>query len=86
MQVVGEEDLVAERLPESLLDFHRRVADQAAAHLSLLGDNTFRTPWLAAKLLSKDRIIARDATCSLANDLATTRPSNRTSFEEHMIS
>ena len=50
LQVVGEQDLVAEYLPEAL-DSHRSVTDQAAAHLHLLGDNTFRTPWLAAKLL-----------------------------------
>ena len=52
LQVVGEQDLVAEYLPEAL-DFHRSVTDQAAAHLHLLGDNTFRTSWLTAKLLSK---------------------------------
>ena len=51
LQVVGEEDLVAER-PQVTLDFHRSVSDQAVAHLSLLHDNTFRTPWLAAKLVS----------------------------------
>ena len=85
LQVVGEQDLVAERLHESL-EFHRTVSDQAAAHLGLLADNTFRTPWLAAKTLSKDRIIARDAACSLVKHLATTRPSNRTSFEEHLFS
>ena len=50
LQVVGEQDLVAERL-ESALAFHRSVSDHAAAHLNLLLDSTFRTPWLAAKLL-----------------------------------
>ena len=54
LQVLGDEELIAERLPESL-DFHRIVSDQAAAHLHLLADNTFRTPWMAAKLLSKDK-------------------------------
>ena len=58
LQATGEQDLVTERLPESL-EFHRLVSDQAAAHLNLLADNTFRTPWLAAKLLSKDKNIAR---------------------------
>ena len=43
LQVVGEEDLVAERL-QVALDFHRSVSDQAAAHLNLLHDSTFRTP------------------------------------------
>ena len=84
LQVVGEEDLVAGYLPEAL-GLHRGVTDQAAAHLHLLGDNTFRTPWLAAKLLSKDKLLARDAACALAKHLATTRPGNRTSFEEHLI-
>ena len=84
LQVVGEEALVAERLQESL-DFHRTVTDQAAAHLHLLADNTFRTPWLAAKLLSKDKDVARDAACSLVKHLSTTRPLNRTSFEKHVF-
>ena len=43
LQVVGEEDLVAERLHVAL-DFHRSVSDQAVAHLNLLHDNTFRKP------------------------------------------
>ena len=85
LQVVGEEDLVAGYLPESL-DFHRSVSDQAAAHLNLLGDNTFRTPWLAAKLLSKDKILARDSASALVRHLATTKPGNRTTFEERLIS
>ena len=77
LQVVGEEDLVAGYLPESL-DFHRSVSDSAAAHLNLLGDNTYRTPWLAAKLLSKDKILARDSAIALVRHLTTTRPGNRT--------
>ena len=44
LQVVGEEDLVAERL-QVALDFHRSVSDQAVAHLNLLYDNTVRAPW-----------------------------------------
>ena len=58
LQVVGEQNLVAERLQEAL-DFHRSVSDQSAAHLNLLNDNTFRAPWLAAKLLSKDKALAQ---------------------------
>ena len=85
LQVVGEEDLVADRLVESL-DFHRLVSDRAAAHLNLLSDNTFRTPWLAAKILSTDPTSAREAARSLVKHLVTTRPSNRTSFEEHLVS
>jgi len=84
LQVVGEQDLVAERLPESL-EFHRRLSDQAAAHLNLLADNTFRTPWLAAKILSKDRHQAKEAAETLVRHLASTRPGNRTSFEEHLF-
>ena len=84
LQVVQEQDLVAEHLPESL-DFHRNVTDQASAHLHLLADNTFRTPWLAAKLLSKDKTMAHDAASSLVKHLASTRPNNRTPFEEHLF-
>ena len=85
LQVVGKEDLVAGYLPEAL-DFHRGVTDQAAAHLHLLGDNTFRTPWLAAKLLSTDRILAKESASALVKHLATTKPGNRTAFEERLIS
>ena len=52
LQVMGEERLVGEKL-QVALDFHLLVSNQAAAHLHLLFDNTYRTPWLAAKLLSK---------------------------------
>ena len=84
LQVVGEEAEVAARLPEAL-DFHRSVTDQAAAHLNLLADNTFRTPWMAAKLLSEDPALARDSARSLVKHLATARPSNRTAFEQHLF-
>ena len=84
LQVVGEPGLVAERLQDAL-DFHRAVADQAAAHLALVGDNTFRTPWMAAKLLSRDKNLARAAAKELAKHLATTRPGNRTTFEAHVF-
>ena len=83
-QVVGDEDLVGERM-EDALDFHRRVSDQAAAHLHLLFDNTYRTPWLAAKLLSKDPAVAKSAAATLLKHLVTTKPGNRTSFEDHLV-
>ena len=84
LQVMGEERLVGEKLQEAL-DFHRLVSDQAAAHLNLVSDNTYRTPWLAAKLLSKDKALAQDSAALLVKHLATTRPSNRTSFEKHLF-
>ena len=84
LQVVGQSDLVAERL-QGALDFHRRDSGQASAHLDLLADNTFRTPWLAAKLLSTDKAFAQEAAKSLIRHLATTRPSNRTRFEQHVF-
>jgi hypothetical protein len=84
LEVVGEEDLVAEHLKPAL-DFHRKVTDQAAAHLALLADNTFRTPWLAAKLLSKNKALAQAAAKDLARHLATTRPGNKTLFEQHLF-
>jgi hypothetical protein len=84
LQVVGEEDLVAERL-QVALEFHRSVSDQAVAHLNLLHDNTFRTPWLAAKLLSTDKALAKSSTDALVKHLVTTRPGNKTSFEHHVF-
>ena len=84
-QVVGEAELVAEHLPEAL-DFHRQVSDQTAAHLNLLADNTWRTPWMAAKILSKDVKFAQNAARTLARHLASTKPENKTAFEEHLFS
>ena len=84
LQVVGEEDLIGEKLQEAL-DFHRSISDQAAAHLNLLLDNTYRTPWLAAKLLSQDKALARDSAAALMRHMASTRPENRTAFEQYMF-
>ena len=50
LHVVGDRDLVGRYIREAL-DFHRVVAGKAASHVALIGYNTFRTPWLAAKLL-----------------------------------
>ena len=81
-QVVGKEDIVAERL-QVALDFHTSVSDQAVAHLRLLHDNTFRTPRLVAKLLSPDKTLAKTSAAALVKHLVTTRLGNRTSFEHH---
>ena len=67
------------------MDFHRQVSDSAAAHLNLLANNTFRTPWLAAKILMKDPALAQDAAKTLVKHIVTTRPDNRTSFEQHLF-
>ena len=84
LKVVDDEDLVAEHLEEAL-QFHRYVSGQAAAPLGLLADTTVRTPWLAAKLLSKDKNLARDAARALLRHLASTRRNNRTAFETHLF-
>ena len=81
--VVGAEDH-GEYIADAI-DFHRRTSGQAAAHLSLTADNTFRTPWLAAKLLAKDRGLARDSAKVLLLHIASTRPENRTSFEDYIL-
>ena len=81
--IVGEEghgDHIAEAL-----EFHRQISGHAAAHLNLTSDNTFRTPWMAAKLLSKDKDLARDAAKALLAHIASTRPENRTSFEVYLL-
>ena len=84
LQVVADPDLVEGRLSEAL-EFHLSVTSQAAAHLNLLKDNTFRTPWMAAKLLAKDPRLARGAAVDLVKHLATTKPGNRTEFEQHLF-
>ena len=66
-------------------DFHRSVPNQAVAHLNLLHDNTFRTPWLVAKLLSTDKALAKSSVVALAGHLVPTRLRHRTSFEYHMF-
>ena len=81
LYVVGEQTLVAERLQRAL-DFHRRVTDSAGAHLALLCENTLRTPWMAARLLSKEPELAQAAAKDLARHLASTNTANRTSFEQ----
>ena len=83
LQTVGK-DLVAEHLGESLT-FHKRLADAAAAHLALVGDNTFRSPWMAAKLLSTDPAQAKASANALVKHVVSTKPGNRTQFEEHLL-
>ena len=63
------------------LDFHRSVSDQAAAHLNIFYDNTFKKPWLVAKLLPTDKALAKISAVALVRHLVTTRPWNRTFFE-----
>jgi hypothetical protein len=81
---VGDPILVPDQIVMAL-DFHRKVTDKASAHLKLLGDNTYRTPWLAAKLLSKDKILAQSSAIELATLIASTKPSNRSRFEHHLF-
>ena len=84
LHVVGVEDLTMTYLEEAI-DFHRTTTPRAAGHLVLLGDNTFRTPWTAAKLLSTDPGIARAAARELAHHLDSARPGNRTLLETYLI-
>jgi hypothetical protein len=81
---VGEPGIVEVHLGAAL-EFHRLVADKAMAHLKLLGDNTFRTPWLAAKLLSTNPALAQSSAMDLVRLLASVVPGNRSSFEKHLI-
>ena len=85
LQVVGEPELVEEHFVEAL-EFHRLVSDQTAAHVNLLADNTWRTPWMAANILSNDAKVAQGAARTLAKHLASIKPGNRTDFEEHVFS
>lgn len=84
LDVVGDRDLVEQHLV-SALDFHKRVAGRAASHLALVGDNTFRTPWLAARMLAADAREAQDAAKALVRHLVTTKASNRTHFESYLF-
>ena len=47
--------------------------------------DSFKTPWLAAKLLSKDRCLARDSAKALLAQIASARPDSRTSFEKYLL-
>ena len=74
---IAGEDQLSEYI-EKALRFHREVSGKAAAHLALVGDNTLRTPWLAAQLFSKSPMSAQDAARALLKHLNKTRPSART--------
>jgi hypothetical protein len=50
----------------------------------LLASNTYRTPWLAAKLLSTDKNLAQSSAIDLLTLLVSGQPSNRTAFEHHL--
>ena len=54
--------------------------------MSLLSDNTFRAPWLAAKLLSKDEALAQASAVSLVRHIVAARPASRISFETQVCS
>ena len=81
-EIVGEDQLP--EYIEKALRFHREVSGKAAAHLALVGDNTFRTPWLAAQLLSKNPMHAQNASRALLKHLNKTKPSARTLFEKYL--
>ena len=55
-----------------------------ATCLNLMFDNAFRTPWLAAKLLSTDKVFARSSAKELMTHLATTRPGNHSFVEIYL--
>ena len=81
-EIVGEEQQA--NYIERALNFHREVSGKAAAHLALVGDNTFRTPWMAAQLLGRCPMGAQDAAKALLKLLDKTKPSARTLFEKHL--
>ena len=81
--LVGEENL-GDFLPEAER-FHLQCSGAAAAHLNLVANNTFRTPWLAAKLLLTDPPAARDAAGALVKLVSSTPPRSRTQFEEYLL-
>ena len=70
---------------QSAFDFRRRITDSAGSHLALLEENTFRTTWMAAKLLSKDPRVARAAAEDLARHLASMKTGNMSPFEKHVF-
>ena len=71
LQVVGEQDLVAERLES---------ACHAAAHLNLLLDNSFRTPWMAAKLLFHQR-----GPCARCNQVPSEAPCDNQARKHNLL-
>ena len=84
-EAVGGDWAAVDRHLDETLEFANRVSQRAAAHLKLLARNTFRTPWLAAKLLTTDPLMASDSAKALMSVLDKTRESNRSAFESHMI-
>lgn len=82
--IVRDEALAEGRLAEAL-NFHRRISDRASSHLGLIGENLARSHWQAAALLSKDPEKAQAAARTLLKHLASTAPSNRSSFERFLF-
>lgn len=83
-QILGDPDLVSDALPAAL-EFHRRVADKASAHLALTVENIGRSHWLAAAVVHPDPTKAQAAAARLVRHLATTAPRARNAFEEHLF-
>ena len=84
LEVLGDGALVDVFLDKALA-FHAKVSTQASAHLNLVGENTYRTQWLSAKLLQSEANLAKDAASELLKYLVTTTPANRTPFEKHFL-
>ena len=85
LETVEGDWAAVDRHIDEILGFVNRVSQKAAGHLKLLACNTFRTPWLAAKLLSTDPATACASAKTLLHVLDTTRESNRSTFESHMV-
>ena len=85
LQVVGAFMDLYEREITGASVFHRQVAGKAASHLMNIGHNTYRTPWLAAKLLMKDKQLAKNGATALLKIIDETSPANRTAFEQHLF-
>ena len=85
VETVGGDRAIAADNIRYALAFHRAVSQKADAHMDLILENTFWTPWSAAKLIGNDSAAAQIATQLLATHLVTVIPTNRTPFEKHLF-
>lgn len=66
---------------QSALDMHMLVAGRMATHLQLSAQNIDRTPWLAARLLSREPAKVQEGANALLEYLKRLRPEQCTPYE-----
>ena len=75
-----DEDLARDAMP-ALQRLHLALASRGTSHLALVVDNIYRTPWLAASVLSPKPERAQAGAAALMRHVLSVAPGKRTAFE-----